>query len=82
MPNQTISSPFANLNSNLLTILKNNSNMPTANSAGIYVPLLKTDDGQVLNAAREKAELLNNTFSTNSHLNAYGKVPPAIQPRA
>ena len=42
---------------------------------------LKTGDGQELNDAREKAELLNNTFAANSHLDDRGKAPPDLQPK-
>lgn len=45
------------------------------------VPPLKTSDGRVINGAREKAELLNNTFVANAQLNDNGKVPPTLQPQ-
>lgn len=43
------------------------------------VPPFKTADGQVLNGGREKAEVLNNTFIANAHLNDNGKVPSRLE---
>ena len=40
------------------------------------VPPLKSDNGQIFNDAEDKAELLNNTFAANAHLDDKGKVPP------
>lgn len=42
------------------------------------VPPLKSDNGQIFNEAADKAELLNNTFAANAHLDDKGKVPPNL----
>ncbi|XP_071478923.1 uncharacterized protein [Diadema antillarum] len=42
------------------------------------VPQLKSGNGQIFNETAVKAELLNNTFAANAHLDDKGKVPPNL----
>ena len=42
------------------------------------VPPLKSDNGQIFHDA-EEAELLNNTFAANAHLDDQGKIPPKLK---